>query len=148
MGHLILPLNLMFTFYSNWPYQPDVLAKKPAENGTEHSTEKGTEKRTENGSENGTENVGKSPPTTTQAIIFGLGSMFNHSTRYQNVGWERDLKNKVITYLTLRDIKEGEELCISYGQRLTFKDSDEMDIEGEKDVDDWTDVLNIIELID
>lgn len=74
--------------------------------------------------------------------------MFNHSTLHQNVGWDRDLKNKLITYLTLRDIHEGEELCISYGQRLTFKDTDEKDNEGEKDPDDWTEVLNIIELID
>jgi SET domain-containing protein len=72
--------------------------------------------------------------------------MFNHSTLHQNVGWERDLKNHLITYMTLRDIKEGEELCISYGPRLTFKDTDEEDL--ERDPDDWTDILNIIDFID
>lgn len=72
--------------------------------------------------------------------------MFNHSTLHQNVGWERDIKNQLITYLTLRDIQAGEELCISYGPRLTFKDTDEGEM--EKDPDDWTEVLNIIELID
>jgi SET domain-containing protein len=66
----------------------------------------------------------RTPPITTQAVVFGLGSMFNHSTFQQNVGWERDLENLLITYTTLRDIKKGEELCISYGQRLTFKDTD------------------------
>ncbi|KAF2461420.1 hypothetical protein BDY21DRAFT_332042 [Lineolata rhizophorae] len=59
---------------------------------------------------------------TRQAVIFGLGSLFNHSSRHQNVGWQRDLDQLLITYRTLRDIKAGEELCISYGDRLTFDD--------------------------
>ncbi|KAK8226467.1 hypothetical protein BKA81DRAFT_171414 [Phyllosticta paracitricarpa] len=46
----------------------------------------------------------------TQAVIFGLGSMFNHR-RDQNVIWERDTERLVVTYTTARDIKEGEELC-------------------------------------
>lgn len=60
----------------------------------------------------------------TQAVIFGLGSMFNHSRADQNVVWERDLARQMITYHTWRDIKAGEELCISYGDHLTFKDTD------------------------
>ncbi|MCJ1260023.1 hypothetical protein MMC24_007863 [Lignoscripta atroalba] len=59
----------------------------------------------------------------TQAIILGLGSMFNHSTYNQNVGWERDLRAESITYTALRDIQAKEELCISYG-RIWFADSD------------------------
>lgn len=74
--------------------------------------------------------------------------MFNHSNIHQNVGWERDLENKVITYKTLRDIKKGEELCISYGQRLTFKDTEEELYQRGPDPDDWTDFMNIIDLID
>ncbi|KAH9876141.1 hypothetical protein J1614_004020 [Plenodomus biglobosus] len=61
---------------------------------------------------------------TVQAVIFGLGSMFNHSTQEQNVGWIRDTKRLVITYRALRNIPTGEELCISYGSRLTFEDAD------------------------
>jgi hypothetical protein len=82
---------------------------------------------------------------TAQAVIFGLGSMFNHSTKEQNVGWVRDTNRQIITYRALRDIAAGEELCkqspawvavtlrwsilltiagISYGSRLTFKDTD------------------------
>lgn len=57
--------------------------------------------------------------------MFGLGSLFNHSRRGQNVGWTRDVARKLITYQTLRDVKQGEELCISYGDRLTFVDADE-----------------------
>lgn len=102
---------------SNWPYTP------PA--NTEESTTK--------------------PPSTTQAVIFGLGSMFNHSTKRQNVGWERDVKNLLITYTTLRDIKAGEELCISYGDRLTFKDADK--VEPDSDNEDWTELMDVTDLI-
>jgi len=66
-----------------------------------------------------------------QAVVFGLGSMFNH-TRVQNVGWIRDLHLRVIVYKALRRINPGEELCISYGDRLTFKDSDVK----KEDIDD------------
>jgi SET domain-containing protein len=59
-----------------------------------------------------------------QAVVFGLGSMFNHSTQDQNVVWERDISRLVITYRAWRDIQAGEELCISYGSHLTFKDAD------------------------
>jgi hypothetical protein len=48
----------------------------------------------------------------TQAVILGLGSMFNHSTHEQNVGFERDVERQVITYRALRDIPAGEELCM------------------------------------
>ena len=70
---------------------------------------------------------GVSKPTVTQALVFGLGSMFNHSTQDQNVGWKRDLENRLVVYRALRDIAEGEELCISYGDHLTFEDADKAD---------------------
>lgn len=105
---------------SNWPYTPSVEEKAKAN--------------------------GVKPPTMTQAVILGLGSMFNHSNLYQNVGWERDLDKQLITYTALRDIKAGEELCISYGQRLTFKDTEEEQLPNGPE--DWTEVLNIIDLID
>lgn len=61
----------------------------------------------------------------TQAIALGLGSMFNHSTLQQNVGWKRNTETDVIVYIALRTIKRGEELCISYGSaRLWFPDAD------------------------
>lgn len=61
----------------------------------------------------------------TQALALGLGSMFNHSTKQQNVGWIRNTETEVIVYTALRDIKAGEELCISYGSvRLWFEDSE------------------------
>jgi hypothetical protein len=48
-----------------------------------------------------------------QAVILGLGSMFNHSMHEQNVIWERDTERQIITYRALRDIPIGEELCES-----------------------------------
>lgn len=61
----------------------------------------------------------------TQALALGLGSMFNHSLLAQNVGWKRNTETDVIVYTALRDIKAGEELCISYGSaRLWFDDAD------------------------
>lgn len=48
--------------------------------------------------------------------------MFNHSVIKQNVGWKRNLEAQTITYTALRDIREGEELLISYGAHLTFAD--------------------------
>jgi len=64
--------------------------------------------------------------TQTQALPLGLGSLFNHSTIHQNVGWTRDVVRQLITYTTLRAVEEGEELCISYGEsgRLGFEDAD------------------------
>jgi uncharacterized protein len=61
----------------------------------------------------------------TQALALGLGSLFNHSTRSQNIGWLRNTETDCIVYSALRDIKKGEELCISYGSaRLWFADAD------------------------
>lgn len=51
--------------------------------------------------------------------------MFNHSTLQQNIGWRRNTETDVIVYSALRDIRSGEELCISYGSaRLWFLDAD------------------------
>ncbi|KAK0107143.1 hypothetical protein ONS95_003849 [Cadophora gregata] len=111
----------LYNYTYNWPYNPPVGANSQGANSAKF-------------------------PSTTQAVILGLGSMFNHSTLHQNVGWDRDVKNLLVTYITLRDIKAGEELCISYGQRLTFKDKDEE--EPEIRSEDWTDALAIIDLID
>jgi SET domain-containing protein len=108
---------------SNWPY---TLSKQQEKNALRN--------------QNGISKI----PTMTQAIILGLGSMFNHSVPNQNVGWERDVARQSMTYTALRDIKKGEELCISYGQRLTFRDTEEP---VHQDSDDWTEVMNYIDFI-
>ncbi|KAI6710278.1 hypothetical protein JHW43_007179 [Diplocarpon mali] len=114
--------TMLFNYTYNWPYIPS-----PTELG-------------------GHGPGSMKPPSITQAVILGVGSMFNHSNLRQNVGWERDVTNLLVTYIALRDIKAGEELCISYGQRLTFKDKDKE--EKEPQTDDPTDALNAIDLID
>ncbi|KAF1820219.1 protein methyltransferase [Dissoconium aciculare CBS 342.82] len=92
------------------------------------------------------------PTVATQAVVFGLGSLFNHSSRNQNVGWRRDLRRLVIVYTALRDIRVGEELCISYGANLTFADADddggggEGEGEGRGEVDDDVLALGRIEV--
>lgn len=76
--------------------------------------------------------------------------MFNHSKYRQNVGWTRDVDNLTITYATLRDIHVGEELCISYGERLTFVDADaliEESKENENGDEDWAGKIELDELI-
>ena len=72
--------------------------------------------------------------------------MFNHSTQDQNVGWTRDLEHQLVVYRALRDIAKGEELCISYGDHLTFVDADaallsELPVERPEDVFAGLDVL-------
>jgi SET domain-containing protein len=106
---------------SNWPY-------REARNSSNHKTTDGDIKS----------------PATTQAVILGLGSLFNYSTLHQNVGWTRDLPNLLITYTTLRDIRQGEELCISYGDRLTFVDIDAR--ESRKSIDGDEDLLAMIQI--
>lgn len=59
--------------------------------------------------------------------------MFNHSRHAQNVGWERDVERLNIVYRALRDVKAGEELCISYGDRLTFEDAEAPASDSEHD---------------
>jgi SET domain-containing protein len=87
----------------------------------------------------------------TQALALGLGSMFNHSTRDQNVGWTRNTETDVIVYTALRDIKAGQELCISYGSaRLWFEDTDAAgdseDRMGDDDNDTHGETLGELEL--
>lgn len=60
------------------------------------------------------------------ALALGLGSMFNHD-REPNVGFIRDIPNKLIRYVTLRNIAQDEELCISYGNHLWFEDHSQLD---------------------
>lgn len=68
------------------------------------------------------------------ALALGLGSMFNHNST-PNVGFIRDIPNKLIRYVTLRRIEKDEELCISYGNHLWFED-DSNDVVAVSDSED------------
>lgn len=61
--------------------------------------------------------------------------MFNHSSK-PNVGFIRDFKNGVIRYVTLREVKQDEELCISYGSNLWFECDDDEQNTAEESEDD------------
>ena len=91
----------------------------------------------------------KSPETgvvsQTQAVALGLGSLFNHSSLHQNVGWSRDLTGQCIVYKALRDIRAGDELCINYG-KLWFVDADEEKCQQKDNSED--DFLSSIEIFD
>ncbi|KAF8544058.1 hypothetical protein BDD12DRAFT_873792 [Trichophaea hybrida] len=79
--------------------------------------------------------VGNGKTELHQAIVLGLGSMFNHSLRRQNVGWKRNLDAQVVVYTALKDIEAGQELLISYGLHLTFIDVEEQQ-GGEQEEED------------
>ena len=80
---------------------------------------------------------------TTQAIALGLGSIFNHS-KNPNVGFRKDVEQEVIVYTSLRDMRPGEELCISYGPRLWFEDVEKD--EDEKSEENESTALNGIQV--
>jgi len=54
-----------------------------------------------------------------QALVLGLGSMFNHSRLRQNVGWRKDVDAGVVIYTTLRDIEVTHITTCHYGFRRT-----------------------------
>lgn len=76
------------------------------------------------------------PKSKTQALALGLGSLLNHSVHGQNVGWKKDLESACITYIALRDIHQGEELCINYG-KLWFQDVDSLDPHTTSESEDF-----------
>ncbi|KAF9046419.1 hypothetical protein BJ165DRAFT_1471541 [Panaeolus papilionaceus] len=57
------------------------------------------------------------------ALALGIGSLFNHSSS-PNVSYSLDRMSDSIRYTTVRDIEQGEELCIFYGHNLWFSDAD------------------------
>ena len=80
---------------------------------------------------------------TGQAVVLGLGSVFNHSGKDQNVVWARDVHSQTVVYRAARHISAGEELCISYGSRLWFQDAD---AEQQADEGDGSELLGGISL--
>ena len=108
----------LYNYTYNWPYKAPKNFGKEAE-------------------------IARNPPANTQAVVFGLGSMFNHSALRQNVGWERNVEKLLITYTALRDIAKGEELCISYGPRLTFVDTEAEENKSDDDADEMLGRINI-----
>ena len=71
---------------------------------------------------------------TCQAMALGLGSMFNHA-RHSNVGFVVDKTNLLIQYFAMEDIAADAELCINYGPKVWFSDTDAADGDDEYDDD-------------
>ncbi|KAM0715276.1 hypothetical protein Q7P37_008774 [Cladosporium fusiforme] len=118
----------LYHYTYNWP-TPPTPPKTPSTSPSPSTTSSSKPNPTSPNS-----NSTPHPPTSKpQALILGLGSMFNHSTLHQNVGWTRDVAQQVIVYKTLRDVQAGEELCISYGApgQLTFVDAEAEEVRRE-----------------
>ncbi|PWN46937.1 hypothetical protein IE53DRAFT_382509 [Violaceomyces palustris] len=60
------------------------------------------------------------------ALALGLGSIFNHDPDSPNVDYRLDRESHRIVYSLVRDVKAGEELCISYGSgRMWWEEEEE-----------------------
>jgi len=57
-------------------------------------------------------------------IPFGYCGLINHSTELQNCTWEISSDNTIIKMFAIRDIKAGEELYVSYGDKYWGDRSD------------------------
>tara|TARA_Y100000996_G_scaffold391461_1_gene353458 strand:- start:333 stop:791 length:459 start_codon:yes stop_codon:yes gene_type:complete len=57
-------------------------------------------------------------------IPFGYCGLINHSTELQNCTWEISSDNTIIKMFAVRDIKVGEELYVSYGDKYWGDRSD------------------------
>lgn len=49
----------------------------------------------------------------TAAICWGFGSLYNHSYE-PNATYEKDIKNKLIRFIAVKDIHKDEEILINY----------------------------------
>ncbi len=49
------------------------------------------------------------------ALVLGYGSMYNHAD-HPNLRYSADPENQAMIYTAVRDIKQGEQLTVSYNQ--------------------------------
>lgn len=57
--------------------------------------------------------------TSKVSIVFGFGSIYNHS-REPNADWEIDTKNNLYRFFAISDISEGEEILLDYVKTCSF----------------------------
>ena len=58
-------------------------------------------------------------------VALGHGSLFNHDSKSPNINFEVDADLCLIRYRTsFKEVKVGEELCISYGSKVWWDDSE------------------------
>lgn len=46
-------------------------------------------------------------------MVLGYGSLINHAYK-ANADWKPDVKNKIMLYVAVKDIKKGEEITVNY----------------------------------
>ena len=56
---------------------------------------------------------------TTHALVLGYGSYYNHSET-PSVDWNTNENDRTFIFFAIRDIDEGEELFINYGNGSNF----------------------------
>lgn len=55
------------------------------------------------------------------ASLSGCGLFYNHSYE-PNANYEEDIKNKIMKFIAVKDIKKGEEILINYNGEIKNKD--------------------------
>jgi len=53
-------------------------------------------------------------------IVFGMGSIYNHSVDSASAYWETDEENNLFRFIALADIAEGDEILIDYQTSTNF----------------------------
>lgn len=56
---------------------------------------------------------------TEYVVCLGFGSYYNHS-KEPNAYWTGNKKNRLLVFITLRDILPGEEILVSYGDGYDY----------------------------
>lgn len=79
------------------------------------------------------------------AMLTGNGSLYNHS-KLNNVHYEVDEENNLMHLFAVRDIKAGEELFITYGDKW-FENHAYQEILPSDKKFTWTEILIVISIV-
>ncbi len=73
------------------------------------------------------------PESKDAAIALGYGSLYNHSYT-PNARYYKDFDNRLLKYVCIRDIQEGEEITINYNWDPEDKNPVWFDLSSENDI--------------
>ncbi len=74
------------------------------------------------------------PESKDAAIALGYGSLYNHSYT-PNARYYKDFDNRLLKYVCIRDIQEGEEITINYNWDPEDKNPVWFDLSSENDIE-------------
>ena len=74
------------------------------------------------------------PESKDAAIALGYGSLYNHSYT-PNARYYKDFDSRLLKYVCIRDIQEGEEITINYNWDPEDKNPVWFDLSSEKDIE-------------